>query len=109
MPLRTSRAIHPFAESGGGLTPLAFAVQCVSSRTAQVRESHSKPYSERRRTEREAKVLTDLVEVTTPEGIALAGAYFAPANVGRSYLYTFSHRIERLLVFSCPAHSLGQL
>ena len=30
-------------------------------------------------------MLTDLVEVTTPEGIALAGAYFVPANVGRSY------------------------
>ena len=28
-------------------------------------------------------MLTDLVEVTTPEGITLAGAYFAPANVGR--------------------------
>ena len=31
-------------------------------------------------------MLADLVEVTTPEGIVLSGAYFAPANVGRSYL-----------------------
>ena len=30
-------------------------------------------------------MLADLVEVTTPEGIALSGAYFAPINVGRSY------------------------
>ena len=30
-------------------------------------------------------MLADLVEVTTPEGIALAGAYFAPSNSGRSY------------------------
>ena len=30
-------------------------------------------------------MLADLVEVTTPEGIALSGAYFAPANAGRSY------------------------
>ena len=30
-------------------------------------------------------MLADLVEVTTPEGIVLSGAYFAPINVGRSY------------------------
>ena len=28
-------------------------------------------------------MLADLVDVTTPEGIALSGAYFAPANAGR--------------------------
>ena len=30
-------------------------------------------------------MIADLVEVTTPEGIALSGAYFATANAGRSY------------------------
>ena len=30
-------------------------------------------------------MLADIVEVTTPEGIPLSGAYFAPSNVGRSY------------------------
>lgn len=30
-------------------------------------------------------MLADLVEVTTPEGIQLAGAYFAPADASRSY------------------------
>ena len=30
-------------------------------------------------------MLADLVEVTTPEGIPLSGAYFAPSNVGRTY------------------------
>ena len=30
-------------------------------------------------------MLADLVEVTTPEGIALSGAYFKPSNAGRSY------------------------
>ena len=30
-------------------------------------------------------MLADLVEVTTPEGIALSGAYFTPSNAGRSY------------------------
>ena len=30
-------------------------------------------------------MLADLVEVTTPEGIPLSGAYFAPADVSRSY------------------------
>ena len=31
-------------------------------------------------------MLADLVDVTTPEGIVLSGAYFAPANVNRSPL-----------------------
>ena len=30
-------------------------------------------------------MIADLVEVTTPEGIALSGAYFKPSNAGRSY------------------------
>ena len=30
-------------------------------------------------------MIADLVEVTTPEGIALSGAYFTPSNAGRSY------------------------
>ena len=38
-------------------------------------------------------MLTDLVEVTTREGITLTGAYFAPANVGRS------HPVDAVLFF----------
>ena len=38
-------------------------------------------------------MLTDIVEVTTPDGIVLTGAYFAPANVGRS------HPVDAVLFF----------
>ena len=38
-------------------------------------------------------MLADLVNVTTPEGIALSGAYFAPANEGRS------HSVDAILFF----------
>lgn len=38
-------------------------------------------------------MLADLVEVTTPEGIPLSGAYFAPANVERS------HSVDAILFF----------
>ena len=38
-------------------------------------------------------MLADLVEVTTPEGIALSGAYFAPAGAGRP------HPVDAVLFF----------
>ena len=38
-------------------------------------------------------MLADLVNVTTPEGIALSGAYFTPANEGRS------HSVDAMLFF----------
>ena len=38
-------------------------------------------------------MLADLVEVMTPEGIPLSGAYFAPANVSRS------HSVDSILFF----------
>ena len=38
-------------------------------------------------------MFADLVEVTTPEGIPLSGAYFAPANVERS------HSVDAILFF----------